>query len=72
MGSIDRVKPKSQKATTENVNSITEQSTENIVYHQATTSFLPEFTQVTETFTLAHPIVYNAKIEEYTSTLHTL
>lgn len=70
MGSVDRVKPKSQKnATTQHMTSTDEY--DQIACYQATQNYLPELSLVTE-FTVTHPIVYNASIEEHTTTLHTL
>ena len=72
MGSIEKVKSSSQKkATTAHVGNGDQQ--EHIACYQATQNFLPENTQITAEFTVTHPIVYSANVEEHSSTtLNTL
>ena len=75
MGSIERIKSSSsqKKATTHQVSGGDHQHEQHVACYQATQNFLPENTQVTTEFTVSHPIVYNANVEEQSSaTLNTL
>lgn len=70
MGSIDKVKKSSTHKKATQMSTTTE--AEQVICFQATQNYLPEQSLVTE-FTVLHPLVYNAHVQEHASvTLQTL